>query len=227
MENCKVIQKCTLFSGLPASVQERLLEQGRGQNYCRGQILLEPQQRLDCLGIVVQGRIHQLHISVEGEYQLFSVVEPAQLLGDDLICTRTQLAPYHMMAADDARVFWLPSEVLLRPGRIDESARQTILQRLLWVISDSNMRKEYRLAILAQRGLRERVLTYLTMQAEKRQSATVTIPFSREELASFLCVNRSALSHELSRMAAEGLIAFHKNVFTLLFWQKKEDSHDR
>lgn len=226
MEDCKAIQRCVLFSGLAASVQEHLLEQGCGENYCRGQMLLAPQQRLDRLGIVVRGRIHQLHISVEGEYQLFAVVEPFQLLGDDLICTRTQLAPYHMMAADDARVFWLPAEVLLRPGWIDEGARQTVLQRLLWVISDSNMKKEYRLAILAQRGLRERVLTYLTMQAEKRQNATVTIPFSREELASFLGVNRSALSHELSRMAADGLIEFHKNVFTLLSWQKKEDAHD-
>ena len=39
---------------------------------------------------------------------------------------------------------------------------------------------------------------------------------TREELADFLCVNRSALSHELSKMAAEGLIAFHRNEFTLL-----------
>lgn len=35
-------------------------------------------------------------------------------------------------------------------------------------------------------------------------------------MADFLCVNRSALSHELSRMEREGLIRFHKNQFTLL-----------
>ena len=83
-------------------------------------------------------------------------------------------------------------------------------------MSDESLRKHYRLAILAQRGLRDRVLVYLTMQAERRGTQTFRIPFSREELAAFLCVNRSALSHELSRMEAEGLIRFRKNEFTLL-----------
>lgn len=78
------------------------------------------------------------------------------------------------------------------------------------------MKKEYRLTIMAQKGLRERILVYLTMQANKRGTNSFTIPFSREELASFLCVNRSALSHELSLMQQEGLIRFHKNEFTLL-----------
>ena len=74
----------------------------------------------------------------------------------------------------------------------------------------------FRVPILSQRGLRDRVLVYLTMQAERRGTMTFRIPFSREELAAFLCVNRSALSHELSRMEAEGLIRFRKNEFTLL-----------
>ena len=37
----------------------------------------------------------------------------------------------------------------------------------------------------------------------------------REELAAFLCVNRSALSHELSQMQQEELIQFRKNTFAL------------
>ena len=79
------------------------------------------------------------------------------------------------------------------------------------------MKKEYRLAILSQNGLRERITTYLTMQASRRQKTAFTIPYSREELAAFLCVNRSALSHELSRMQSEGLITFRKNYFCLHF----------
>ena len=42
------------------------------------------------------------------------------------------------------------------------------------------------------------------------------IPFSRQQLADYLSVDRSALSNELSRMKKDGLIAFKKNEFTLL-----------
>ena len=87
--------------------------------------------------------------------------------------------------------------------------------RLLTWVSNENMKKEYRLAILSQKGLRERIWTYLTMQSLRLQRNAFAIPFTREEMAAFLCVNRSALSHELSRMQQEGLLTFHKNFFSL------------
>ena len=90
-----------------------------------------------------------------------------------------------------------------------------LVAAVLTLISQENMKKEYRFAILSRKGLRERILTYLSMQSSKRHTNTVVIPFSREEMASYLCVNRSALSHELSQMQQEELIQFRKNTFTL------------
>ena len=42
-------------------------------------------------------------------------------------------------------------------------------------------------------------------------------PLSREEMAAYLAVNRSALSRELSRLQQEGLIEFYRNSFRLHF----------
>ena len=66
-------------------------------------------------------------------------------------------------------------------------------------------------------------MTSLTMQAGKRGTATFTIPFDREELASFLCVNRSALSHELTVMKRDGIIQCRKSTFTLLHWKEEDE----
>lgn len=93
------------------------------------------------------------------------------------------------------------------------------------LISDENMRKEYRLAILFQKGIRDRIMTFLTMQANKRHTNTFSVPFSREEMASYLCVNRTCLSHELSLLEREGIIKFHRNVFTLLDWEKRSGEY--
>lgn len=84
------------------------------------------------------------------------------------------------------------------------------------LLSHENMRKFYRLAILSQRSLRSRIMMYLTMQAGQRGTKGFHIPFSREELASFLCVNRSALSRELGRLQREGVIQFRGNQFAIL-----------
>ena len=41
------------------------------------------------------------------------------------------------------------------------------------------------------------------------------IPFSRQQLADYLGVDRSALSNELSKMQRDGLITYRKNEFIL------------
>ena len=42
------------------------------------------------------------------------------------------------------------------------------------------------------------------------------IPFGRVELAEYLCVDRSALTRELAKMKADGLIDYDKNCFRIL-----------
>lgn len=214
-----VLKTTDLFSDLPDEIILReILPHRQLQEYRKGQFLIEPQQRVNNFAVVLSGKIHIMHIFPEGSYSLMSALSVGDILGADLICTRSQISPYHVVAAATTRVLYFPVELLTKPGSLDEPWRLNVLDRLLTLISHENMKKEYRLAILSQKGLRERIITYLTMQAARRRKTTFAISFSREELASFLCVNRSALSHELSLMQKEGLILFRKNTFTLNNW---------
>ena len=210
------LHRSELFCDLPEAVlRADILPQGILREAVRGQYLITPQTAADHFAVVLEGRIQLLHLFADGGYDLFGVLQPGGTLGADLICTRTRLSPYYAMAAAPAQLLFFPAELILRPGRLEEVHRLAVLDRLLLTLSNANLKREYRLAILSRKGLRDRILTYLTMQAGKRGTDRFAIPFSREELASYLCVNRSALSHELSRMEQEGLISFRKNVFVL------------
>ena len=63
---------------------------------------------------------------------------------------------------------------------------------------------------------REKLISYLSEQAKKQNSANFTIPFNRQQLADFLSLDRSAMSNELCKMRDEGLLEFDKNSFKLL-----------
>ena len=212
-----VLQKSRLLRNLPEEmIRESILPQGTLRRFEKQAVIIGAQERTDRFGIVIEGRIQILQMFSDGTASLMSTLLPSYLLGADLICTESRRAPYYAVAASEALVFFLPAELILLPGLLPESGRLEIYSRLLTFISNENMRKHYRLAILSQRSLRNRILTYLTMQAERRGTNSFLIPFSREEMADFLCVNRSKLSHELSLMEQEGLIRFRKNRFTLL-----------
>lgn len=211
-----LLRSTELFSDLPEDIiLQHVLPYGQFQHFSKGQYIIVPQQRVENLAIVLSGRIHIVHLFSNGSFSLMSVLTKSDILGVDLVCTRSQIAPYHAMAAEHTHVMYFPTEALTDPGIIPDKYRWTLLNRLLVIISHENMKKEYRLAILSQKGLRDRLVTYLYMQANRLHRTTFEIPFSRDELASFLCVNRSALSHELSLMQQEGLISFHKNRFSL------------
>jgi len=69
---------------------------------------------------------------------------------------------------------------------------------------------------VAPKTLRGKVLAYLSDQSERAGSRSFDIPFNRQQLADYLGCDRSALSAELSRMAAAGLIATRRSHFELL-----------
>lgn len=211
-----ILCRTELFRDFPADVlREDILPRGQLLDFSKDANIITPQQAVDHFGILVSGKVHIMHLFPDGAYSLMTALTPPELLGFDLICTRSRISPYHAVAAAPAQILFLPADLLLKPGMLREEYRLRAVGNLLTMISHHNMKKEYRLAILSQKGLRARIMTYLSMQAGKRRSNSFRIPFTREEMASFLCVNRSALSHELSLMEQEGLLSFRGNQFTL------------
>lgn len=211
------LSETDLFYGITEEqIREEILPAGQIQEFPKDTYLLEPNDKLEYFGIVLEGNIQILHIFSDGNSSIIRKLKPGRMYGSDLIFTRTQVAPYHVTTTSKVSMITFPTALIMEKGLLSEETRQKIKDNLLEMISQNNMRREYRLAILSQKGLRERIMTYLTMQANRRNSRSFKISFSREEMATYLCVNRSALSHELGLMQKEGLITFHKNHFTLL-----------
>lgn len=212
-----VLQKCKLFRNLSDEVIRKIvLPQGTLRRFEKQASIINAQECVKHFGVVVEGQIHILQMFTDGFSSLMNVLRPSYLLGADLVCTDQKRAPYYAVAASEALVLFFPAQMVLAPGTLPEVDRLEVCRQLLTFLSHENMRKHYRLAILSQRSLRSRILIYLVMQAERQGANSFQIPFSREEMADFLCVNRSALSHELSLMEQEGLIRFRKDYFTLL-----------
>ena len=83
-------------------------------------------------------------------------------------------------------------------------------------MAERNLLLTQKMEYLTKRTTREKLLAYLSEQARLQQSNRFTIPFNRQQLADFLAVDRSAMSSELGKMQADGLIVYKKNNFELL-----------
>lgn len=87
---------------------------------------------------------------------------------------------------------------------------------MLGIINEKNLQLSEKLLILSKRSSREKLLAFLSSEAQKAGSNQFHIPFSRQELADYLSLDRSALSNEISKMQKDGLILCNRKDFTLL-----------
>lgn len=213
----RLLKQNEIFEDIPDEVLEReILPFGQFQTVPKGKHLIMAQEELNVFGIIVEGKINIQYIEDNGNFRIMDILEKGDTFGLDMLFTRTRTAPYHAIAGKSSQVIFFPAAMILRRNMLPDEVYLELLKKILLIISNENVRKEYRLAILSQKGLRDRVMTFLTMQASKRKTNTFSIPFSRNEMAAYLCVNRTSLSHELSVMEQEGIIRFERNTFTLM-----------
>ena len=91
-----------------------------------------------------------------------------------------------------------------------------VVQNLFFSISQKNKALVQKLGHISKRTTREKLISYLSEESKRQNSASFTIPFNRQQLADFLSVDRSAMSNELCKMRDEGMLEFEKNQFKLL-----------
>ena len=90
-----------------------------------------------------------------------------------------------------------------------------LVENMLAVVADKNLMLNRRIGHLSKRSTREKLLSYLSEQAALHGSAAFSIPFDRQQLADYLCVERSAMSTVLSKLREEGVLEVERNRFRL------------
>lgn len=209
-----LLRRCALFRGLDPAPVLRALDPAL---LCvpAGAFLVQQGEVVDKLYLLLSGALRAAKFDPDGGEFLYQQLLPGYLAGGEVACTPRKTSPYAIYAVEDARLLAIPWAAWEGEG-LDAPLRLALLQNLLFFVANQNIRKYYKIDALSVKSARARILKYLTAQARRSGSATFTIPFDREAMANYLCLNRSVLSHELRRMEEEGLLRFHKNHFTLL-----------
>ncbi|MDR2686992.1 MAG: helix-turn-helix domain-containing protein [Oscillospiraceae bacterium] len=74
----------------------------------------------------------------------------------------------------------------------------------------------HKIDYLSKRTTRDKILSFLAIQAARHGARRFNVPYTRQELADLLAVDRSAMCTELTRMQNDGLIRFERKRFELL-----------
>lgn len=84
------------------------------------------------------------------------------------------------------------------------------------VVAVKNIMFHQKIEVTSKRSTKEKLITYLLLQAKKYNSNSFEIPYNRQELADYLEVDRSGLSVEIRKLCHIGLIEVNKKNFKIL-----------
>ena len=191
------------------------LMQPRCMNYIKNEVIIHEGNKVDCIGIIVRGRISCAKYDCEGKVNLMEIMECPMLLCTEIVLTSSRISPLTIISAEDSSVLFFPYNRFMENDSISDKYKIKMMNNIIHLLANDNIKKMYKIIVLSKKSLRERILMYLHLMETKRGESTFSIGMNREQFAQYLCVNRSALSNELSIMKKEGLISFDKNIFTV------------
>lgn len=187
----------------------------RQKTYSKETVVFHAGDQTSQFGILLSGKIHIESGDLWGNRVILHQIEPGQAFAESYaFCNAPMMVD--VAAVEDSTVLFLDLSVLLSDENQGKTWYVPMLKNLLLLCAGKNLVWSGRVFCLSAKGVRARVMTYLSSEAVKRGSKTITIPFDRQQMADYLNVERSALSKELGRMQKEGILTFHKNQFSLL-----------
>lgn len=206
-----------LFAGAtPAETESMLGCLGAEQrDYPRGSVLYRMGEPVTSLGLVLSGSVNIESIDLWGNRSILDSIGPGQVFAETYTCLPQEPLMVDVTAAEDCRVLFLGTARILQTCPSACAHHSRLIRNLMAISARKNLALSRKILHTTPKTIRGRLISYLSFQAAQQGGRRFDIPFNRQQLADYLGVDRSALSGELSRMQADGLLTFRKNHFEL------------
>ena len=213
-----VLKRTQLFAGIGEDEISIMLSclGARRTSYRKGEYVLRQGGHCDNIMILVEGKLHIQAIDYWGNRSILGQIVVGEMFGEAYAAPESGALLNDVVAVEDSTVIFFDVKRILTTCFAACEYHAAAIKNLFFAISEKNRKLVQKLSHMSQRSTRDKLMSYLSEEAKRHNHAQFSIPFNRQQLADFLSVDRSAMSHELCKMRDEGLLEFEKNHFRLL-----------
>lgn len=212
-----VIRSSQLFSGISENELTAMLSclNAKKEDFPKDTFLLRAGDTAESIGFVLSGNILIIQEDIWGNRNIISKAGPGQTLAAAYACAPGSVLNISVLAETPVTVMFLNVKRILNicPSACAHHSR--MIRNLLGELAMKNLHINEKLTHIGQRTTRSKLMSYFSAEAQRLGKYEFDIPFSRQQLADYLAVERSGLSLELGKMRKDGILDFHKNHFIL------------
>ena len=183
--------------------------------YKKGTYVFNSGDVIKNIGLVVEGTVMVEKEDYYGNRSIIAVVREGDIFGEVYACIKNGQSDVSVSTIKDSKILMVNVEFILSGERDVDGLSGVIERNLVSILAQKAYILNKKISHITKRTTREKLMSYLSETARDSGSGKFKIPFNRQELADYLCVDRSAMSNELSKMRKEGIIEYNKNYFEI------------
>ena len=209
-----VLQGCPFFTGLSEDEILSILHCVQAVEIARqrGAYIFRAGDSTEVMGLVLSGTTLVIQEDLWGHRNILSKCSAGDFFGEPYAATPGAILNISVVAEEDCEILLLNIKRLLTAC----DHHQKLIRNLVSVLANKMLLFNDKVTHISKRTTREKLLSYLSAESLRQGSLSFDIPFDRQQLADFLCVERAAMSVELSKLQKEGLLITKRNHFELL-----------
>lgn len=215
--NRSLLLNTYIFSGLSDCELDDALSylNAREKSYKKGDSLIIQGDSITSFGIITSGTVQVSCDDINGNHMIMATVSVGDMFAESLAVTANNDSPIYAGATESCTVLWLDATPI-RQNSVSTPLHIKIISNFMQAIAHKCLSMNDRIQILSKKTIREKVIAYISLLSAHGKSGEIILPLSRQDMASYLGVERSALSRELSNMQKEGIISYQRNSFRFL-----------
>ena len=212
-----VLRSSQLFSGISEDELTSMLSclKAEKKDFQKEAFVLRDGDSTDSIGIVLSGSVLIIQEDIWGNRNILSKAGQGQSFAAAYACAAGAKLNVSVIAETPTVVLLLNVKHILNICPSACSHHSRLIRNLVSELAEKNLRCNEKLTHMGQRTTRSKIMSYLSAEVHRLGTYEFDIPFSRQQFADYLGVERSGLSQELGKMHKEGLLDFHKSHFTL------------
>jgi len=211
-----VIKHNPLLSGIGYSEFEQIFNcvNAKVKTYDKGDTILLSGDQIKYVGLILSGGVKVIKDDVDGDVSILTELAVSDIFGEVFACAGVDHSPVTVEASEKCEILFIDYKKIITSCSSVCGFHARLIENMLGIIAKKNLMLNEKIEILSKRTTRDKLLAFF--DAKRGVASKFTIPYNREEMARYLCVDRSAMSNELCKMRDDGLLKFNKNEFELL-----------
>ena len=218
MKHLSALHQSSLFDGIAQEDIQKLLActMAQEKSYPKGCFIFRAGEPVRSVYLILSGSVHIIDEDFWGNQSIIETMPAQVFFGEAYVFAKTEHQLVSVVAAEDSVLLVMNPQRLFELCACECAHHKILIQNVANILATKIVRLTQKLRHLIRRTIREKLFSYLSQCAQAEGKSEFDIPYTRQQLADYLSVDRSALSHELSKMHKEGLLRYQKNHFELL-----------